>query len=303
MLRFASATFAATLVALLFVGPAAAQEIDPETGEVYLPPEEETPPPAEETPPPVNTTSEPNEQPAWYNGGPTREDAPPSARAADSETPDEGDADSDDDGLDDHERVIGRLAVGFMGASTVPIGSAGGVIDTVTAPALGVRYWATDLLGIDVGIGLGYLGGTASVGDTSIPADNAFAMTIHGGVPLAIFHEEHYKFLIIPELNFGFSTGTAFGGMMQDDRGRNGLLFQIGGRVGTEIHFGFMDVPQLSLQASVGLYFEYTNAGLGEDSNAPPSPSQSVTTYGLGTSVQGEPWDILLGALNALYYF
>ena len=190
-----------------------------------------------------------------------------------------------------------------MGANTVPIGSAGGAVDTVTAPALGIRYWAGDLIGIDVGIGIGYIGGTASVGDMSVPADNAFAMTIHAGVPLAIFHEEHYKFLIIPELNFGVSTGTAFGAAMSDDRGRNGLLFQIGGRVGTEIHFGFMDVPQLSLQASVGLYFEYTTAGLGEDQNVPMAPSQSVTAFGLGTSVQGEPWDILLGALNALYYF
>lgn len=302
------------LLTFAFASTAVAQEIDPETGEVYVPPEEETPPPPEEeTPPPVDTTSE---QPAWYQGGPTGQQTQqqpatePSTSASTTVEPvtaggDAGEGEGEDDGLDDHERVVGRLAVGFLGAATVPVGSPGGApvtVDTVTAPALGVRYWLGDLVGLDVGVGIGYLGGTATTGMTSTPVDNAFAMNLHAGLPLAVFHEEHYKFLIIPETNFGFSTGTAFGASPDQDRGRGGILFQIGGRVGTEIHFGFMDVPQLSLQASVGLFFEYIGATVGQ-SNSGATPETSVATYGLGTSVQGEPWDILLGALNALYYF
>ncbi len=288
---------------LLFAAPAAAQEIDPETGEVYIPPDDEQTTEEVEAPPPVDT-SRGSSQPAWYNGGPTEQRPQPPPAASDGGAREQGG--DDDDGPSDHARVVGRLAVGFLGATTVPVGSPGGgavTEDTVTAPALGVRYWISELVGLDVGVGLGYLGGTASAGDTSIPLDNAFAMNFHAGLPLAIFHEGHYKFLIIPEVNFGFATGTAFGATPAQDRSRGGLLFQIGGRLGSEIHFGFMDVPQLSLQASVGLYFEYTSASYGSLASAIPADGASVSRYGFGTSVQGEPWDILLGALNALYYF
>ncbi|MGE0789604.1 MAG: hypothetical protein AB7S26_28285 [Sandaracinaceae bacterium] len=305
-IRLAASVLVLALVASL-APTARAQEINPETGEVYEPQPNEP----VESPPPVDTTSQ-NRQPTWYNGGPTgtRQET---ANVVDDEradgrsggSHDDDDDDDDDDGLDDHMRVVGHLAVGFLGASTVPIGTPGAAlptVDTVTAPALGIRYWLGELLGLDVGIGIGYLGGTASTGTNSVPLDNAFALNIHAGLPLALFHAEHYKFLIIPEANFGFATGTSFGTTQDLDRGRNGLVFQIGGRLGTEIHFGFMDVPQLSLQASVGLYFEYSQASVGNN-RAGSAMDQSISTYGLATSVQGEPWDIVLGALNALYYF
>ncbi|MCZ7685863.1 MAG: hypothetical protein M5U28_46740 [Sandaracinaceae bacterium] len=126
-------------------------------------------------------------------------------------------------------------------------------------------------------------------------------MLIHAGIPLAVFHTQHYALLIIPEINLGFATGTAYGFMPQNDQGRSGFLFSLGGRVGGEIHFGFMNIPNLSLQASVGLYFEYATAGLSADSTG--NGRASVSGYSLGTTVLGEPWDIFLGSLQALYYF
>ena len=51
---------------------------------------------------------------------------------------------------------------------------------TVSAPAIGIRYWVGDLVGVDVGLGLGFTGGTAedSAG-LSNPIDNAFGSVDH----------------------------------------------------------------------------------------------------------------------------
>lgn len=303
---------AAALIGGSFLATAASAQVNPEEGGVWVPPPDDT---GGAGPSGTAGTSDPSgggasdggqQSPAWYQGGPTGQqtaETPPAASSGEA-PPDAASGPADDGSQDDHERVVGRLAVGFMGLSTVPIGTpAGGppTIDTVSAPALGIRYWVDELIGVDVGLGFGFQGGNVDGGGGSVPLDNAFAFAIHGGVPLAIFHAQHYKFLIIPEVNLGFSTGTTFGATSTEDRGRSGVLFQLGGRLGTEIHFGFMDIPQLSLQASVGLYFEYVSAAVG--SNQAGAPEVSANAWGFSTGVQGEPWDILLGGLTALYYF
>ncbi len=262
-------------------------QIDPEGGDVWVPPADEAP-------------AQQRQQQPWYQGGATGQQPQPVQG-----TPGTDSSTQPTDTRSDHSRMVGRIGVGFMGLTSVPIGTATGAgvnVDTVAAPTLGVRYWFSELAGIDVGLGLGYRGGSVQTGIDSVPVDNAFALAIHGGVPLAIFHDRHYKFLIIPEINLAFATGTAFGFMPDQDRGRSGFLFQIGGRVGPEIHFGFMNIPQLSLQASVGIYFDYTSADVGANRLGSAQPV-GANVFALGTTVQGEPWDIFLGSLTALYYF
>lgn len=296
-------SIAALTLALGVAAGASAQDIDPESGGVWVPPPDDTqpqPPPPAQQPPPQQGA-----QP-WYQGGPTGQQGAETPPPVDTSATSTGSATVSDeapsDGRSDHERVaVGHVGIGFMGLLGVPIANAAGDIETLSAPTLGARIWVSELIGVDVGLGLSFSGGNSSAGVMSIPADNAFGFAIHGGVPLAIFHSDHYKFLIIPELNLGFATGTAFGMTQDQDRGRSGVVFQLGGRVGAEIHFGFIGVPQLSLQAGVGLYFEYLTAGLGR-SNA-GAPDTSASAWGFGTSVRGEPWDIFLGSLTALYYF
>ncbi len=278
---------------LSLAGTASAQ-INPEEGGVWVPPPDDQPPPQQQQ----------QQQQPWY-GQPQQQpqQQPPPQQTQQPQT--QQPATQPSDGRSDHSRMVGHLAVGWMGITDVPIGSqAGGGFDlgSVTTPAIGIRYWLADLVGIDIGIGLGFSGGNVESGSNSVPIDNAFGMLIHGGVPLAIFHTQHYTFLIVPEVNLGFSTGTAYGADPDFDRARSGFLFGIGGRLGTEIHFGFMNIPNLSLQASVGLYFNYTTAGLG--GNRIGSVDRvGVNGYSLGTTVMGEPWDIFLGSLQALYYF
>ncbi|HEY3667037.1 MAG TPA: hypothetical protein VGL19_13585, partial [Polyangiaceae bacterium] len=72
----------------------------------------------------------------------------------------------------------------------------------------------------------------------------------------------------------------------------------LGARAGTEIQFGFIGIPELSLQAGVGLAFTYDRI---KDSAPAGAVVQSRTA--LGTSVGDNPWNIFTGNIAALYYF
>jgi hypothetical protein len=290
-------SFAALAVALALTSVPALAQIDPEGGDVWVPP-------ADEPPPPQQDPGQQGGQP-WYQGGPTGQERPPPVNhEVQPQQQVQQPSQQPSDGRSDHARVVGHVAFGTMNFTNIPLGGLGspGTNDTITAPAIGIRYWVGDLVGVDLGVGLGFIGGSVDTGDESIPVDNAFALAIHGGLPLAIFHALHYSLLIVPEVNIGFATGTLFGSDPDDDRGRSGFVFQLGGRVGTEIHFGFMQIPNLSLQASVGLYFQYSSASVGASRRA-GSEGVGAEGIGLSTTVLGQPWEILVGSLSALYYF
>jgi hypothetical protein len=224
-----------------------------------------------------------------------------------------------EDDSPDHERFIGHLAVGYLGISQIPIGTAqpapngGGVTGpgagTVTAPVLGVRYWLKRGLGIDAGLGLGYQSGgiTTVNGNTTTTVsnnNNAFALALHGGVPIALAEGHHYVFEFVPETNLGFATGTvkgapgAAGGAAGPDTSVNGFRFNLGARIGAEIHFGFIGIPELALQASVGLFLSYSTASASQ-----PNNSWTQNQFNMATTVQGDPWAIFADSISALYYF
>jgi hypothetical protein len=212
-----------------------------------------------------------------------------------------------EDDSPDHERFVGHFAVGYFGISQIPIGTqpatdGGG---TVTAPIIGVRYWLRRGLGIDAGIGLGFQGGGQTVttpaanGQTTTVFTanngNAFAFALHAGVPIALAEGHHYVFEFVPEANFGFATGSV---NATPDISLTGVRFDLGARIGAELHFGFIGVPELALQASVGLYLDYAGYSTSQGGT---STSGNKTT--LATTVLGEPWAIFANTISALYYF
>jgi hypothetical protein len=163
------------------------------------------------------------------------------------------------------------------------------------------------MIGIDGGIGLGWSTGSVEnvTGGTSTTNDkkSKFGTALHVGVPLALAHGKHYSFLVVPEAAIGFTSGTIKGvpppgGVAPPDQDLSGFLLDIGGRVGAEIHFGFIGVPQLSLEGSVGLSFRRSSFKWKQDNN---SASDGTTT--LGTSVQSDPWAIFVNNISAFYYF
>jgi hypothetical protein len=221
----------------------------------------------------------------------------------------------DDDPTSDHEKVVGHFGVGYLGLTNLPIGT-GGTTGTVArgnvaAPVVGVRYWLSEKLGLDLGIGFGITGGSQETvnGNTTTTTDQAgvFGLAFHGGVPLVLGHQKHYKFLLVPELNIGFATQTETPAnptgapTTNGDISRTGFHLDLGARIGTEIHFGFIGVPQLSLQATVGLLARRDAWKVKQDVGNQTN-SSSVGETAFGTTVQGEPWAIFVNNISAIYY-
>jgi hypothetical protein len=210
----------------------------------------------------------------------------------------------------DHEAMIHHVGVGYLGTSQIPIaqvnGGVGGGItaDSITAPYIGVRYWFSSLVGLDLGVGFAYSGGSNSVTtngvtvSTDIPSRTGFGL--HGGVPLALAYSKHFAFEVIPEVTFGYATSTLKGTAPAPDIALSGFRFDIGARVGGEVQFGFIGVPQLALQASIGLGFRYQSISANAKDNS-TGFSQSGPSF--ATTVQDAPWAIFTNNISALYYF
>ena len=219
----------------------------------------------------------------------------------------------EEDTVSDHEKVVGHFGVGYFGLTNIPIASGPPTgappRQDVKAPVIGARYWLGEKLGIDVGIGFGIASSSQENinGNQTISTDRpgVFAMAFHGGVPLVLAHQKHYKFLLIPELNIGFATSTETpppnAPPGTGDITRTGFHLDLGARIGSEIHFGFIGVPQLSLQATVGVLARRDAWKVKQDvGNATNSASVGETSF--GTTVQGDPWAIFVNNISAIYY-
>jgi hypothetical protein len=205
-------------------------------------------------------------------------------------------------GDSDHSQMVGRLAVGYMGTQTMPLGYGPIGPGTVTAPVIGARYWIDNMLGIDAGIGFLWSTGSNENGATKTDNADVTAFILHAGVPLNLADAGHFSFQIIPEANIGFAgTGDQDADPILETTA-SGFLLNIGARAGGEVHFGFMGVPQLSLTGSVGLFLNHTSGGA-ETSGGGTTTEFSNSSTSLGTTLGPDPWDLFTGNISALYYF
>jgi hypothetical protein len=224
----------------------------------------------------------------------------------------------EDDGATDHSKVVGHVGVGYFGVTAQPIGTGAPATagrGTVQVPVVGARYWMSDKFGVDVGLGLNMFssGASADAGNVSQSTDGpaVIAFALHGGVPIALATGKHYKFLAVPELNFGYATQSETaqnvpnGTVKPGDFHRTGIRVDAGARVGTEIQFGFIGIPELALQASVGLNLRYRTWGVSQDTSPPTTPTATDVhqhQVDFGTTVQADPWAIFAGNIAAIYY-
>jgi len=215
-------------------------------------------------------------------------------------------------GESDHDQMIGHFGVGYLGARSVPIANttiAGGNptfgIGSVQAPVIGLRYWLDQGMGLDAGIGFYSSGGSTKSGNTSQDKAGINAALVHAGVPLALSGSKHFSFQLIPELNVGFAQQT-----IKDPLGPNsgelknsGFTLDVGARIGAEVYFGFIGIPNLSLQGSVGALFTTQSATTTYTPPAGASTDFEDKTTEIKTSVYDNPWNIFTGNVAALYYF
>jgi hypothetical protein len=203
-------------------------------------------------------------------------------------------------GPTDHSRFVGDFAIGFLGIQSIDIASdpITGDPTTVNAPVIGGRYWLDAGMGIDAGIGFafGSASTTTETGDQTLETDlpQPTAFILHGGVPFALADSQYFVFELIPELNIGFGGNTI------GDNEFRGFHLDIGARAGAEVHFGFIDIPQLSLQAGIGVNLAYNRISVSNDET---DTSSSVSSTSFGTTVGNNPWDIFTSSISALYYF
>jgi hypothetical protein len=208
-------------------------------------------------------------------------------------------------GSSDHDSVVGRLAVGYLGRTGINIAGAMGAPEaSIAAPVIGIRYWLSDMLGIDAGLGFATTSSSSEITamDTTVETDGPgqTVFILHGGVPLSLASAGHFSFQVVPELNVGFAGGSDDpddDGPM-DEISRSGFHLDVGARAGAEIHFGFINVPQLSLQGSVGLRVNMDSVSVEQGDN-----KASNSTFGIGTTVGDNPWNIFTSNVAALYYF
>ena len=187
-----------------------------------------------------------------------------------------------------------RWAIGYAGFSQVPVGSP--AQQDITAPAIGLRYWASPMVGVDLAVGFSCAGGSVDAGGTVTDKDSVTGFLIQGDVPFALSTHRHVSFQVIPYLAFARGQTSIGTGMSAIDF--SAFRFDVGARAGFELFFGFIGIPELSLSATVGLQFE-TRRYTFETAGA----RQHDTTTGFSTTVQSNPWDIFAGNVAARYYF
>src|SRR5690606_17848394 len=141
-----------------------------------------------------------------------------------------------------------------------------------------------------------------SFGNTSADKQSRFGLLIHAGLPISPWHGDHYAIVIIPELNLGVASSGVSSPPGETnappDASLSGVRFDAGGRAGMELHFGFMGIPQLSLEATVGAYLTVQGVGASVG-NVSASQSDIVLT----TASYDSPWDIFKNNVAARYYF
>jgi hypothetical protein len=158
------------------------------------------------------------------------------------------------------------------------------------------------MIGIDAGLGLLVTSGSWEQ-DNPVPPDadgdtlGGSAFIIHAGVPLSLASADHFSFQIVPEVNVGIASATTD---PDGDIQHNGFQLDVGARAGAEIHFGFMGIPQLSLQGSIGALLAIQSLKTDNDATDVTTTENRTT---ITTTVGDNPWNIFTSNVAALYYF
>lgn len=224
----------------------------------------------------------------------------------------------------DQSRWVGRVGIGFYGLHAIPLPQAStNLVDpadpnspfrlnvddigrTFTAPAVGIRYWFSRDLGLDVALGFRTQGGSdRSVdpnGTRQSELESQTAFLLHAGLPVVLGGGRHVSVQVTPEANLGFASGKwrppTTGGHLPPTVDESGFLLQVGARVGAEVFFGFIDLPELALDASLGAHLQTRSASVSAG-NAEMTRSET----GFSTSNFNSPWDFFTSSLAARYYF
>ncbi len=202
--------------------------------------------------------------------------------------------------LTDHESVVGHWGVGFFGNENLQVVPG----EQLSLPSLGARYWMTKRLGLEGALGVNISGGSndSTTGD---PASR-WGANLHFATPYALAWSKHYTFLVAPEVNFAVgggkrcdatSTSCTYSNVGGDPK-FSAWSFDVGARAGAEVQFGFIGIPELALQGTVGLHLRYQHNKVEQGGG-----SATASAWQVATSVDKEPWSFFIANIAAIYYF
>lgn len=201
----------------------------------------------------------------------------------------------------------GTIGVGYLGlAGTSPLfsgmGGLGGLAGLgllrVQAPILGVRWWLRDSrLGVDLGLGAMVTGGTDMTGAAFVTTPSV-QVVAHVGLPIALASTQHVIVLVAPEFRAGYVT------LLGDSSfGLSGSLLELALRGAVELFFGFIGVPELSMEAAIRVGFIREAQGMSNFAPLGASTRLTSETYRFSTSLSGDPGSIIASTLSLKYYF
>jgi hypothetical protein len=221
--------------------------------------------------------------------------------AAPAPTPAAARAPASEDGPSDHAKHVGRIGIGYFGPFSVPNND--GALATGGGPSVqvvGVRYWLQEKMAIDLGLGLSMTNGSTTAADgTKSDGPSRLVFALKAGVPISMYEGKHYSFIFEPQLLFGHS-GTTTKVLNAADNTSGGNHLAIGATAGAEVSFGFIGLPMLALDATVGLAFDWQN-GSSKTGATGDETKASATT--LATASGSQPWNIFSTNVAVLYYF
>ena len=199
-----------------------------------------------------------------------------------------------DTGAKDHDLVVGKFGVGYLGQLDVPLGDK----SSLPAQLLGVRYWTSSTMALVGGLGFGSTSSSTTAGGTTVDGPAATAFALKAGVAFALATGKHYTFVLEPQAVVGYATSTIKppGGGPNTDL--TGTRIALGATAGAEIQFGFIGIPELAMIGSVGLAFDTMSGKTKTDANETSASKTTVATFTLAN-----PWNIFSGNVAAIYYF
>ena len=266
------------------------------------------PPPTTTSPPPAANAEGQASTSTGVSFGAGATTAPAVAPAP--ATTDDAAAEAKEDDGTDHEKVVGGLGVGLLSAVELrPLVPGPAYSEQSLGLAiLGARYWFTEGLGIEAGIGFNTAHGTRAddvVDREDVPDPTIWGLALHLGVPISLYDDEHYQFLLLPELNMGMAIGKT-----EDDPNTDGdqavrqraRLVGGGLRAGAEVQFGMIGLPMLALQGTVGVQLNHRASSVEASENG-TVVTRTRSSFAASTSSFNDPWDLFVSSIAALYYF
>jgi hypothetical protein len=209
----------------------------------------------------------------------------------------------------DSERAMGTWAMVVFNTQPFNFPNSGGATPLpLTVYTAGLRHWIKEPYGrfknwgLDAGVGL-----VVSRSSVTSPQSGSLrtnegpsvsGLGLHVGLPLAMTHHQHATFELVPEIDLIYASEKIPALGSGDDTTYSGFSVRAGARAGFELYFGFVGIPQLAIEASMGaaVTFDSVKSSVGPI-------ERSTRTWGFSTLRGTEPWSIFTGSVAAMYHF